>query len=95
MSHKIVIRNGVLSTLYTDTLPLHELGQLEITRASNVEYDAHKQGWTVQLADGMYLADTPYPPDELYITGIRHHAKAWLKREDALAAEVAYINARL
>lgn len=55
MSHKIVIRQGQLSTLYTDKLPLHQLGRLEVTRASNVEYDNVRGGWTVELADGTML----------------------------------------
>ena len=32
--------------LWTEVLPLHELGQLEITRASHIEFNNADQKWT-------------------------------------------------
>jgi len=55
--HLIVVKpGGVIRTLYTDRLPLNRMfpGQ-ETTRASNVEWDPARQGWTVELADGTRL----------------------------------------
>ena len=67
--------NGDVTTLYTETVDLRVLGELEVSRASNIEYDHAAQGWAIVLKDGTILAET-YP-----------------SREDALAAEVAYIQA--
>jgi hypothetical protein len=35
--------------LWNEALPLSELGTLEVTRASNVEFDAQTQLWEVRL----------------------------------------------
>lgn len=67
--------NGDVTTLYTETVDLRVLGELEVSRASNIEYDHRLQGWMVVLRDGTALPEA-YP-----------------SREDALAAEVAYIHA--
>ncbi len=40
--------DGTAQCLWTEVLPLHELGPLEITRASNVEFSNAKQQWEVQ-----------------------------------------------
>ena len=53
--HRITIRQGVIRLLYTDTLPLERLGPITVTRASHVEFDEDRQGWTVTLADGTQL----------------------------------------
>ena len=74
---KITIRAGQARLLYTDRIDLAALGQVTITRASNVEYDPALRGWTVTLADGTALPGT------------------WAKRHEALAVEVAYLEARL
>lgn len=91
---KIKVTADEVTFLYDDRIPLAPFGNAEVTRASNVEYEHGKQGWTVQLADGMYLASTPVP-GETYITGNINLAKVWSRREDALTAEVEWLNARL
>ena len=54
--HLIVVHpGGIVRTLYTDRLPLARLGRLTVTRASHVEYDNARQGWTVELAGGTHL----------------------------------------
>ena len=55
MRHTIIIRKGKLRAIYTDKLPFHNLGVLTVVRASNVEWDNARQGWTVELADGTKL----------------------------------------
>jgi hypothetical protein len=40
--------NGSAHSLWTDAIPLHELGQLEITRASNIEFNNTAQQWEVK-----------------------------------------------
>jgi hypothetical protein len=42
--------DGSVRCLYSELLPLSELGQLEVSRASNVEFNAQSQEWEVRLA---------------------------------------------
>ena len=39
--------DGTAHCLWTEALPLHELGQLEITRATNIEFNNADQRWEV------------------------------------------------
>ena len=39
--------DGTAQCLWTEALPLHELGRLEITRASNIEFNNADQKWQV------------------------------------------------
>ncbi len=40
--------DGTAHCLWTDAIPLHELGRLEITRASNIEFNNTSQQWEVK-----------------------------------------------
>jgi hypothetical protein len=44
--------NGTVQCLWTDAIPLHELGRLEITRASNMEFNNTTQQWEVKDRKG-------------------------------------------
>ena len=44
--------DGTAHCLWTDALPLHELGRLEITRASNIEFNNDTQHWEVSDRKG-------------------------------------------
>ena len=39
--------NGTAQCLWTEVLPLHELGRLEIHRATNIEFNNADQNWEV------------------------------------------------
>jgi hypothetical protein len=40
--------DGTAQCLWTEALPLHELGRLEITRASDIEFNNSTQQWEVK-----------------------------------------------
>lgn len=75
------IRNGVIRTLYKDDLPK---GKQTVARASNVEPDP-AGGWTVQLTD--------HPLNGAHAGKVI--ARNVERREDALKAEVDYINTHI
>jgi hypothetical protein len=44
--------NGTATTLYTDKLPLRELGTLAVQRASKIEFNNSTQEWEVRFTFG-------------------------------------------
>jgi hypothetical protein len=44
--------DGTAQCLWTEALPLYELGQLEITRASQIEFNNSTQNWEVKDQKG-------------------------------------------
>tara|TARA_Y100000034_G_C6544851_1_gene235202 strand:- start:2 stop:307 length:306 start_codon:yes stop_codon:yes gene_type:complete len=47
-----ITQDGDVCLLYDDALGLHDLGKLEIRRASHVEHDDERQEWVATLVDG-------------------------------------------
>ncbi len=41
-------QNGTANCLWTEAIPLQEIGRLEITRASHVEFNNTTQQWVVK-----------------------------------------------
>ena len=78
MERVFVIKDGVVTSLYTEEIDLRALGTLHVERASNVEWDDNAQGWVVTLANGSK------PLYEVFRT-----------RDEAIAAEVEYLQAHL
>jgi len=46
--------DGTAAGLYTELIPLDEIGKLEITRASTIEFNNSSQQWEVKV-DGQVL----------------------------------------
>jgi hypothetical protein len=44
--------DGTAQCLWTEALPLHELGRLEIHRATNIEFNKATQQWEVKDQKG-------------------------------------------
>lgn len=44
--------DGSAHCLWTDAISLHDLGRLEITRASHIEFNNHTQHWEVRDRKG-------------------------------------------
>ena len=83
-----ILPNGDIEMLYTDAIPLHEIGEVSVRRASEVEYDHARGGWTVQFVSGGWLGADGGLADAAASAVFR-------SRRDALAAEVRYLEARL
>jgi hypothetical protein len=65
---KVFIRpDGTIEGLHTDVVPLQSLGRLNVTRATNVEFDSERQEWVVTLPDGA----------EVYSNSSREAALKW------------------
>jgi hypothetical protein len=45
--------------LHTDAIPLQSLGTLEISRATNIEFNPATQQWEVKDAEGVILFSHP------------------------------------
>lgn len=99
MDHVIVIDlDGNIKTLYTDKIDLHSLGRLHVERASNVEWDDEKQGWTVEFADGWHLGLHEWGGlcCGKHALKVPHALRAVFDtREEALRFEVDFLQARL
>jgi hypothetical protein len=54
---RVLIRpNGNVDTVYSDQLPLRDIGTLHTRRASNVEFDEQTQEWVATTVGGRELA---------------------------------------
>jgi hypothetical protein len=51
--------NGAGSCLYTELIDLHSLGQLEVSRATTIEFNNAKQVWEVKDSTGEILFQNP------------------------------------
>jgi hypothetical protein len=84
MDHVISIApDGTLKCLYTEKIDLREFGTPHVERASNVEFDNTRDGWTVQFVDGTFMVN-PLGIPRLFDT-----------REEALRAEVDFLQSRM
>ena len=54
-----VAPGGVVTGLYTETIPLGELGQLHVERLTNIEFNDQTQQWEVKDQQGTRLFADP------------------------------------
>ena len=47
--------NGTAHCIYTEAIPRHSIGQLEMTRASNIEFNQDSQEWEVKDTENQFL----------------------------------------
>jgi hypothetical protein len=62
--------DGTARCVWTETVPLHELGRLKIQRACSVEFDNEAQAWRVFDGEG----------DCLYCSPSRETCLAWERK---------------
>ena len=68
--HTLTFRaDGTARTLWTDALPLHELGRLFVRRASWIDFNEHTQKWEVRL--------DPHADDAVFTHASRCECIAW------------------
>ncbi len=78
---KFFIRpEGAVEGLYSDEIPLKNLGYLDIKRATNVEFCSDRQEWIVTLPDGT----------EVYSNANREKALAWERKYCDSLLEAGY-----
>ena len=70
--------DGTARSLWTEALPLRELGQLEIQRASTVEFNAATQQWEARLTSNPEAAAFSHPSRETCLQWERNSINALL-----------------
>ncbi len=66
----VVTPDGAARCVWTEALPLHELGRLDVKRAFSVEFDNQVQAWRVYDAMG----------DCVYCSPSRETCLSWERR---------------
>ena len=51
--------SGIGTCFYTEAIALNEIGALEVTRASTIEFNADRQTWEVRNLDMQVLYSNP------------------------------------
>jgi len=68
--HTITFKpDGTARTLWTDSLPLRELGTLSIRRASWIDFNEHTQEWEVRF--------DPHADDPVFTNATRSECIRW------------------
>ena len=70
--------DGTAWCLWTEAVPLHELGRLDVQRASTVEFSANKQTWEVRLASEPETVAFSHPSRETCLDWERNTINALL-----------------
>ena len=70
--------DGTARCLWTEAVPLHELGRLDIHRASTVEFDDVKQQWEVRLTSNPGAVAFSHPSREICLNWERETINALL-----------------
>jgi hypothetical protein len=78
MTHYIITFAPDGTAQWNDAVPLHELGRLEIQRASTVEFDPAKQQWAVRLASNSDTVAFSHPSRETCLQWERNTLDALL-----------------
>jgi len=71
-------RDGTARCLWTEAVPLQELGRLDIQRASTVEFNVAEQTWEVRLASGLGVVAFSHPSRETCLNWERKTLNALL-----------------
>ena len=70
--------DGTTRCLWTETVPLHEIGRLDIQRASTVEFNGGKQTWEVRLTSNPETVAFSHPSREICLDWERNTINALL-----------------
>ena len=70
--------DGTARCLWTEAVPLHELGHLDIRRAGAVEFNDAKQQWEVRFASDPDVVAFSHPSRETCLNFERENINALL-----------------
>lgn len=96
----VIQPTGQMVNLYSDNSPLRKMGDVEVTRASNVEPDG-RGGWCVQFSDDEQNRTWKnqwlyrYSTGELTTVTVHLLATSFATRQEALDAEVEFLTQKL
>ena len=103
-------KDGTVRALYADELRLQEFGAMKVERASNVEFDNGRGGWTVEFTDGTMLCAVSLarpvatyhachpptePPSPACPSPRNCYVVTFPTRGEALSAEVEYLQTQV
>ena len=80
MNHHVMIfgTSGTARCLWTEAVPLQELGRLDVQRASAVEFNPTTQVWEVRLASAPEVVAYAHPSRETCLEWERSRINALL-----------------
>ena len=70
--------DGTARCLWTEAVPLRQLGRLDIQRASTVEFNGTKQTWEVRLASTPEVVAFSHPSRDICLNWERETINAQL-----------------
>jgi hypothetical protein len=70
--------DGTARCLWTEVVPLHELGVLDVHRASTIEFEPSRQCWTVRFASRLAVVVFSHPSRETCLEWERKELDALL-----------------
>ena len=71
--------DGTARCVWTEAVPLHELGRLDVQRASTVEFNCRNQTWEVRLASNPEVVAFSHPSRETCLHWERNTINALLE----------------
>jgi hypothetical protein len=100
-----ITNDGTCVSIWDDHNPLQAMGDLQVVRLSDVEFDPHLQEWVVKFRNGVTLPNT-YPRRiealnaeityaEAHLGELAEWVKTQLREDQPLQPKPAYVDASM